>query len=171
MFFSITFFNVRSWRKQTPLGSVAFISWCCRHLVCAQWFYTHYTWKCLPFPDESNYAIAPSPPFDSISSIRYSPTNPHQLLVSAWDAVRLSLFSVLRMQKASYFLLLVSFFHSRLWDSMRLTMVGVINRKPRPSSTIVRPFSHVRSLPMLHMPSVVDWILLSKSTFVLRFLV
>ena len=41
--------------------------------------------KC--FPDETNYAIAPSPPFDSISSIRYSPSNPHQLLVSAWDAV------------------------------------------------------------------------------------
>lgn len=39
------------------------------------------------FPDEANYTIAPSPPFDSISSIRYSPTNPHQLLVSAWDAV------------------------------------------------------------------------------------
>ena len=27
----------------------------------------------------------PSPPFDSISSIRYSPNNPDQLLVSAWD--------------------------------------------------------------------------------------
>ena len=39
-------------------------------------------------PDEASYTAAPSPPFDSISSIRYSPTNPHQLLVSAWDAVR-----------------------------------------------------------------------------------
>ena len=39
------------------------------------------------FPDEANYEVATSPPFDSISLIRYSPTNPHQLLVSAWDAV------------------------------------------------------------------------------------
>ncbi|KAF8156102.1 WD40-repeat-containing domain protein [Crassisporium funariophilum] len=35
--------------------------------------------------DESNYTTIPSPPFDSISSIRYSPTNPDQLLVSSWD--------------------------------------------------------------------------------------
>ncbi|KAI0063749.1 WD40 repeat-like protein [Artomyces pyxidatus] len=27
-----------------------------------------------------------SPPFDSISSVRFSPTNAHQLLVSSWDA-------------------------------------------------------------------------------------
>jgi len=29
--------------------------------------------------------ILPSPTFDSISSLRYSPTNPHQLLVASWD--------------------------------------------------------------------------------------
>ncbi|KAF8963712.1 WD40-repeat-containing domain protein [Flammula alnicola] len=35
--------------------------------------------------DELSYTTPPSPPFDSISSIRYSPTNPDQLLVSSWD--------------------------------------------------------------------------------------
>ncbi|KAJ3505650.1 hypothetical protein NLJ89_g7306 [Agrocybe chaxingu] len=35
--------------------------------------------------DESNYVTVPSPPFDTISSIRYHPSNPDQLLVSAWD--------------------------------------------------------------------------------------
>lgn len=41
--------------------------------------------------DELSYTTPPSPPFDSISSIRYSPTNPDQLLVSSWDTVRRSL--------------------------------------------------------------------------------
>ncbi|KAF8958904.1 WD40-repeat-containing domain protein [Flammula alnicola] len=35
--------------------------------------------------DELSYTVPPSPPFDSISSIRYSPTNPDQLLISSWD--------------------------------------------------------------------------------------
>jgi hypothetical protein len=59
----------------------------------------HINLKC--FPDEASYEVAPSPPFDSISSIRYSPTYPHQLLVSAWDAVG-PVCSVLGM-KISYF--------------------------------------------------------------------
>ncbi|KAF8641345.1 hypothetical protein AX16_010043 [Volvariella volvacea WC 439] len=29
--------------------------------------------------------VLPSPPFDSISAVRYSPTNPDQLLASSWD--------------------------------------------------------------------------------------
>ncbi|KAF5355422.1 hypothetical protein D9757_013167 [Collybiopsis confluens] len=33
---------------------------------------------------DSQFAL-PSPPFDSISKVRYSPTNPTQLLVSSWD--------------------------------------------------------------------------------------
>ncbi|KAJ3859269.1 WD40 repeat-like protein [Lentinula novae-zelandiae] len=33
---------------------------------------------------ESQFAL-PSPPFDSISKVQYSPTNPNQLLVSSWD--------------------------------------------------------------------------------------
>jgi hypothetical protein len=40
------------------------------------------------FIDEGSYTTVPSPPFDSISSIRYSPTNPDQLLLSSWDTVR-----------------------------------------------------------------------------------
>ncbi|KAF8872365.1 WD40-repeat-containing domain protein [Infundibulicybe gibba] len=35
--------------------------------------------------DDQNYIKIPSPPFDSISSVRYSPTNPDQLLVASWD--------------------------------------------------------------------------------------
>ncbi|KAF9533134.1 WD40-repeat-containing domain protein [Crepidotus variabilis] len=35
--------------------------------------------------DEASYTTVPSPPFDSISSIRFSPTNPDRMLVSAWD--------------------------------------------------------------------------------------
>ncbi|KIY66429.1 WD40 repeat-like protein [Cylindrobasidium torrendii FP15055 ss-10] len=31
-------------------------------------------------------AFVQQPPLDSISQVRYSPTNPHQLLASAWDA-------------------------------------------------------------------------------------
>ena len=50
---------------------------------------------------------------------------------------------------------------------MRLTIVGVRKQKQRPSLIIVQPFSHVRSLQMEYMLSVVDWILLSKSTSVL----
>ena len=46
---------------------------------------------------------------------------------------------------------------------MRLMTLGARSPKPRPSSTIVQPFSHVRFLEMQHMPSVVGWILLSKS--------
>ena len=38
--------------------------------------------------DEGSYAKVPPPPFDNISSIRYSPTNPDQLLLSSWDTVR-----------------------------------------------------------------------------------
>ncbi|GAV99373.1 mitotic checkpoint protein [Lentinula edodes] len=33
---------------------------------------------------ESQFAL-PSPPFDSISKVQYSPTNSNQLLVSSWD--------------------------------------------------------------------------------------
>ena len=58
-------------------------------------------------------------------------------------------------------------FHFRLWDSMRLTIVGVRKQKQRPSLIIVQPFLHVRSLQTEYMLSVVDWILLSKSTSVL----
>jgi hypothetical protein len=32
-----------------------------------------------------------NPPFDSISSVRFSPANPDHLLVTAWDGVRISL--------------------------------------------------------------------------------
>jgi hypothetical protein len=39
------------------------------------------------FTDEQGVTILPSPPFDSISSVRYSPTNPDHLLVSSWDTV------------------------------------------------------------------------------------
>jgi cell cycle arrest protein BUB3 len=35
--------------------------------------------------EDPNTTILPSPPFDSISSVRYSPTNPDQLLASSWD--------------------------------------------------------------------------------------
>ncbi|KAF8626052.1 hypothetical protein AX15_005106 [Amanita polypyramis BW_CC] len=35
--------------------------------------------------DDANSVILPSPPFDSISQVKYSPTNPDQLLVSSWD--------------------------------------------------------------------------------------
>ena len=28
-----------------------------------------------------------SPPFDSVSTVRFSPSNPSQLLVSSWDTV------------------------------------------------------------------------------------
>ncbi|KAF9031299.1 WD40-repeat-containing domain protein [Panaeolus papilionaceus] len=35
--------------------------------------------------DEASYISTPSPPFDSVSSLRFSPTNPGHLLVSAWD--------------------------------------------------------------------------------------
>ncbi|KAJ7915521.1 WD40-repeat-containing domain protein [Mycena leptocephala] len=34
---------------------------------------------------DPNYTILPSPPFDTISSIQYSPTDPEKLLVSSWD--------------------------------------------------------------------------------------
>ena len=54
---------------------------------------------------------------------------------------------------------------------MKLTMMEAIKPKPRPSSTIVQPFLHVRSLRMLHAPLVVDWILLSKSTSMIFFTV
>ncbi|TFK39202.1 WD40-repeat-containing domain protein [Crucibulum laeve] len=35
--------------------------------------------------DDSSTTAVPSPPFDSISAVKYSPTNPDQLLVSSWD--------------------------------------------------------------------------------------
>ncbi|PFH49079.1 hypothetical protein AMATHDRAFT_63883 [Amanita thiersii Skay4041] len=35
--------------------------------------------------DDASTTLLPSPPFDSISHVRYSPTNPHHLLVSSWD--------------------------------------------------------------------------------------
>ncbi|KAJ6606418.1 WD40-repeat-containing domain protein [Mycena vulgaris] len=34
---------------------------------------------------DPNYTVLPSPPFDTISSIQYSPTDPNKLLVSSWD--------------------------------------------------------------------------------------
>ncbi|KAF8191433.1 WD40-repeat-containing domain protein [Mycena galopus ATCC 62051] len=34
---------------------------------------------------DANYSILPSPPFDTISSVKYSPTDPDKLLVSSWD--------------------------------------------------------------------------------------
>ncbi|KAJ6546983.1 WD40-repeat-containing domain protein [Mycena capillaripes] len=34
---------------------------------------------------DPNYSVLPSPPFDTISSIQYSPTDPDKLLVSSWD--------------------------------------------------------------------------------------
>ena len=78
---------------------------CPRHLVSVQWFYSSILINQKCFPDEPNYQVAPSPPFDSISSIRYSPTNPHQLLVSAWDAVS-PFFAVFSDKSLSYFLFL-----------------------------------------------------------------
>ena len=54
---------------------------------------------------------------------------------------------------------------------MRLTTLGARKVKQKPSSIIVQPFLHVRSLQMRHMPSVVDWILLSKSTSMFFFTV
>ncbi|KAG5645741.1 hypothetical protein DXG03_005437 [Asterophora parasitica] len=40
--------------------------------------------------DDQSTLTLPSPPFDSISALRYSPTNPDHLLVSSWDtSVRL----------------------------------------------------------------------------------
>ncbi|PPQ70230.1 hypothetical protein CVT24_013088 [Panaeolus cyanescens] len=35
--------------------------------------------------DSANYATADSPPFDTISSLQFSPRNSEQLLVSSWD--------------------------------------------------------------------------------------
>ncbi|KIK03821.1 hypothetical protein K443DRAFT_461558 [Laccaria amethystina LaAM-08-1] len=35
--------------------------------------------------DDASYTTIPSLPFDTISTIRYSPTDPDQLLVSSWD--------------------------------------------------------------------------------------
>lgn len=35
--------------------------------------------------DDPNTTILPSSVIDGISSVRYSPTNPDQLLVSSWD--------------------------------------------------------------------------------------
>lgn len=37
--------------------------------------------------DDASYTTIPSLPFDTISTIRYSPTDPDQLLVSSWDTV------------------------------------------------------------------------------------
>ncbi|KAJ7184342.1 WD40-repeat-containing domain protein [Mycena filopes] len=34
---------------------------------------------------DPNYSVLPSPPFDTISSIKYSPTEADKLLVSSWD--------------------------------------------------------------------------------------
>ena len=39
------------------------------------------------FLDDASYTTIPSLPFDTISTIRYSPTDPDQLLVSSWDTV------------------------------------------------------------------------------------
>ncbi|PPQ74797.1 hypothetical protein CVT24_003666 [Panaeolus cyanescens] len=36
--------------------------------------------------DEASYSALPSPPLDSVSCLRFSPTNPDHLLVSAWDS-------------------------------------------------------------------------------------
>ncbi|KAM6503085.1 WD40-repeat-containing domain protein [Amanita muscaria] len=35
--------------------------------------------------DEANLLTLPSPPFDSISQVKFSPTNPDHLLVASWD--------------------------------------------------------------------------------------
>jgi hypothetical protein len=53
------------------------------------WYVFHalLTTTFLRFLVDPNYAILPSPPFDTISSIQYSPTDPDKLLVSSWDTV------------------------------------------------------------------------------------
>jgi len=100
--------------------------------------------------DESNYTTVPSPPFDSISSIRYSPTNPSQLLVSAWDAVGFAFYPG-SWQKHTHPL------PFRQWGSMRLARMKSSLASSRPNSTIVQRCLLARSTRMVERDTVADW--------------
>ena len=91
--------------------------------------------------DEANYTTASSPPFDSLFSYESTPVVSFCLgYMSFQFNFRAAIFTV---------------FFFRLWDSMRLTIVRARKGKQKPSSTIVQPFLHVRSLQIQHMLSVV----------------
>ena len=104
--------------------------------------------------DEASYTTVPSPPFDSISSIRYSPTNPDQLLLSSWDTV---------CYFASFLLTETAEIFYRQCGSMTLARVASGKARWRPSLIIGRLYLHVRSRRMHLGRTVVVWILLSGS--------
>ena len=49
-------------------------------------FSSLFQWRSLTVLCSDQFELA-SPPFDSVSSVRFSPTNPSHLLVSSWDTV------------------------------------------------------------------------------------
>jgi hypothetical protein len=81
------------------------------------------------FPTEDQLFL-PSPPFDSISSVHYSPTDPDHLLVSSWDTVRC-------FHTSNFTSELYSF--TRLFDSTKSARRGARTANKRLNSTIEQP--------------------------------
>ena len=111
--------------------------------------------SCSPIYGFSDQIQISSPPFDSISTVRFSPTNRSHLLVSSWDTV--SFFSLSTSQHSNLFVVFLTSSRdiqvtddhpSRLWD---YTTSIQMNRSQ--NMIIVQPFWHVVS-PVLTVHTV-----------------